>query len=483
MSIKPIKTDICVIGAGSGGLSVAVAAAQMGASTVLIESGKMGGDCLNYGCVPSKSLLASSKVTHMIERQRLYGLKGKPAQVDHGLVHDHVFDVIKTIAPHDSVGRMESLGIRVFKGQAKFISRKMAKVGRQMIKARRFVIATGSSPFIPPIPGLYGDDAVHFFTNETIFDVQALLKHLIIIGGGPIGVEMAQAHRRLGSEVSVIQRSRLMPRDDGEAVDIIRHKFIQEGVNLYEHSESLNARKDEEGNLIVTLRQGDDEIEIKGSHLLVAAGRQANVDNLRLEVADVAYSARGIQVNKNLRTNNRRIYAVGDVIGQHLFTHMANFHASVVLRNMIFGFPRVKAKSNAIPWVTYTDPEIAQVGLTEKIAREKFRNGKLRILRGNLQENDRAQTERLAEEGLIKVICTRRGKILGVTIVGPHAGELLLPWSLAITEKLNISAIAKSIVAYPTLSEVSKRVAGSFYTPVLFGNKMQKLVRFLMRFK
>ncbi|MEN8236257.1 MAG: FAD-dependent oxidoreductase [Pseudomonadota bacterium] len=478
-----IKTDICVIGAGSGGLSVAVAATQMGASTVLIESGKMGGDCLNYGCVPSKSLLASAKAVHMIERQRLYGLKGQSAQVDHGLVHDHVFDVIKTIAPHDSVERMESLGIRVFKGQAYFITRKLIKVGNQIIQARRFVIATGSSPAIPPIPGLHGDDAVHFFTNETIFDVQAHLKHLIIIGGGPIGVEMAQAHCRLGSKVTVIQRSRLMPRDDGEAVDVIRHKLVSEGVKVYEHSETLNVRKDEQGNIIVAIRKGAESINIQGSHLLVATGRQSNVDSLRLEVAGVVYSEKGIQVNENLRTSNRKIYAVGDVIGQHLFTHMASFHASVVVRNMIFGFPRAKAKSSAVPWVTYTDPEIAQVGLTESQARARLRNSHLRILRWNIMENDRVQAERAADAGLIKVICTRRGKVLGATIVSPHAGELLLPWSLAITEKLNIKAIAKSIVAYPTVSEISKRVAGSFYTPVLFGEKMRRVVRFLMHFR
>ncbi len=476
-----IKTDICVIGAGSGGLSVAVAAAQMGAATILIEQGKMGGDCLNYGCVPSKSLLAAAKVAHVIKQQSLFGLTGKDPQIDHGLVHDHVHGVIDKIAPHDSVERMESLGIRVIKGTAKFISRKTLRVGSDTIRARRYVIATGSAPMIPSILGLRGEDTVPFFTNETIFNVQAKLPHLIIIGGGPIGVEMAQAHCRLGSKVTLIQRSRLMPRDDEEAVDIVRQRLRDEGVEIHENVQ-VQSVEESSGVLTVIGSSALGQQTFQGSHLLVAVGRQPHLDELEIEVAGVNYSSKGIQVNKNLRTNNRRIYAIGDVIGQHLFTHMASFHAGVVVRNMIFGFPRVAAVHPAVPWVTYTDPELAQVGLTEHQARAKYRNNHLRILCWSFHDNDRAQAEH-KYEGMIKVVAIRRGKVLGATIVGPHAGELVLPWSLAITEGLSVSAIAKSIVPYPTFSEVSKRVAGSFYTPMLFGKRMRKAVRFLMHFR
>ena len=474
-----IKADVCVIGAGSGGLSAAVGAAQMGASTVLVEGAKMGGDCLNYGCVPSKSLLAAAKVSHQAKTMQRLGLKCGTFKIDHGGVYDYIQKVIDTIAPHDSVERMESLGIRVFRQTGYFISRKKLQVGEDIIRAKRFIIATGSTPAIPVIPGLRNRDKVPYFTNETIFKVQAHIKHLIIIGGGPIGIEMAQAHVRLGSQVTLIQRSHIMHRDDEEAVAVIRERLQHEGVVLLEDSEIKKLEK-VDGSITVTVAKEGKQKTITGSHILVAAGRRPNLDSLRLGAAGVVYSSEGIKVNQRLRTSNRRIYALGDVIGQALFTHMANYHAGIVLRNILFGL-RSKAKTSAMPWVTYTDPELAQVGMTEVIARQQYKNG-LRILRFDFSENDRAQTEH-ATQGLIKVVATKRGKVLGVTIVGAHAGELVLPWSLAITQGLKVGAIASSIVPYPTYSEVSKRVAGSFFTPTLFSNRVRRVVRFLMHFR
>jgi len=464
----PIKTDICVIGAGSGGLSVAAGAVQMGATVVLIEKGKMGGDCLNYGCVPSKSLIAAAHTAHSVRNGGVFGVNGHEPEVRFGEVHRHVHGVISAIAPNDSVERFEGLGVQVIKAAARFTGPGEVEAGGQTVRARRFVIATGSSPAHPDIRGLA---EAPYLTNETAFGLTERPDHLIVIGGGPIGCELAQAHRRLGAQVSVIQNRTILPKDEPEAVEVLRRQLLEEEVQLYENASVKVVERDNNGVAVVIEYEGE-ERRIVGSHILVSAGRAANVDGLGLEAAGVAYTARGIKVDSRLRTLNKKIFAIGDVTGGFQFTHMASYHAGIVIRNALFHLP-AKVKTDAVPWVTYTDPELAHVGATEAQARDH--HSMLKVLTWPFTENDRAQTERCTE-GLIKVVLGSRGKILGATIVGPRAGEMITTWVLAINEGLKIGSIANLIVPYPTLNEVSKRAAGSYYTDSLFSPRTRKIV-------
>ncbi|HET8728245.1 MAG TPA: FAD-dependent oxidoreductase, partial [Alphaproteobacteria bacterium] len=394
--VSRIDTDICVIGAGSGGLTVAAGASQMGAPTVLIERGRMGGDCLNYGCVPSKSLLAAGHAARTMRTAGWFGVDGREPTVDFVGVHRHVHGVIDAIRPMDSEERFQGLGVRVIRESARFAGPDRIRAGDFEIKARRFVIATGSTAAVPPIPGLAD---VPFFTNETIFDNRALPAHLVIIGGGPIGVEMAQAHRRLGSRVTVLEKFEIMPKDDPELVGIVRQALVEEGVDLREGADIVRVEKDGSGVAVVLNDDGREE-RIAGTGILVAAGRRANVDDLDLPMAGIEHSPKGITVDARLRTTNRRAYAIGDVAGGLQFTHVAGYHAGIVLRNALFRLP-AKVRTGAVPWVTFADPELAQVGLTEAQARE--RPGDIRILRWGFQENDRAQAER-ETRGMIKAV-------------------------------------------------------------------------------
>jgi len=469
-----IEVDICVIGGGSGGLSVAAGTAQMGASTVLIEKGAMGGDCLNYGCVPSKALLAAGHAAQAVREAPGFGINAGAPEISAGAVYGHVRDTIAAIAPDDSVERFERLGVRVIQGEGRFTGPGEVVVGDRTVRARRFVIATGSSALVPPIDGL---DRVAFFTNETIFAGPDLPQHLIVIGGGPIGIELAQAHRQLGAGVSVLEMLKIMPGDDPELVDVVRRQLQKDGVDVFEDAAVGRVEKTADG-LAVIYRRGETEHRIEGSHLLVAAGRRANVTGLGLEQAGIEYSAHGVKVDARLRTTNRKIFAIGDVAGGLQFTHVAGYHAGIVIRNALFRLP-AKAKSGAVPWVTYTAPELAQVGLKEEQASQQC--GAVRVLRASFGENDRARTDRKTE-GLIKVVTTPKGHILGVGIVGPHAGELIQTWVLALSKKMKIADIASMIAPYPTLGEISKRAAGSFYTPSLFSERTRKIVRFLRIF-
>lgn len=469
-----ITADICVVGGGSGGLSVAAGASQMGASTVLIEGGKMGGDCLNYGCVPSKSMIAAGHAAHNFERAGIFGVNGSRPSVDFGRVNDHVHAVIDGIAPHDSVERFEGLGVRVLQNYGRFVSPTEIEAGDVTVQARRFVVATGSSATVPPIEGIA--DVPHF-TNETIFDNREIPSHLIVIGGGPIGMELAQAHRRLGSAVTVLEMFKAMGRDDPELAAIVKADVRAEGVEILEEIKILRVGATADGIAVAIDRDGAEQ-QVVGSHLLVAAGRKANVENLNLEAAGIDYTPKGITVDARLRTTNKKVFAIGDVAGGYQFTHVAGYHAGIVIRNALFRLP-VKADHATVPWVTYTDPELANVGLTEAEA-EKQHDG-VRVLRFEFAENDRARAERNTN-GMVKAVTTKRGRILGAGIVGPHAGELILPWVLAMSQKLKIGALANVIVPYPTLGEVSKRAAGSYYTPSLFSPKTRSIVRFLARF-
>jgi pyruvate/2-oxoglutarate dehydrogenase complex dihydrolipoamide dehydrogenase (E3) component len=471
--VERIGADICVIGGGSGGLSVAAGASQMGAETVLIERGPMGGDCLNYGCVPSKALLAAGHAAQSARGAASFGIGLPEPRIDPAALRDHVRGVIAGIAPHDSVERFEGLGVRVIRHDARFTGPRTVAAGDYEIAAKRFVVATGSSPFVPPIEGL---DGTPYFTNETIFDNAAPVTHLIVIGGGPIGIELAQAHRHLGARVTVLELFAVLGRDDPETAGILKQRLAAEGVEMLEGVKIERVAGDDRG-VTVTVSADGTPREIAGSHLLVAVGRVPNTAGLGLEAAGIEFGRGGIRVDARLRTANRRVFAIGDVAEGLNFTHIAGYHAGIVIRNALFRLP-AKVDYRAVPWVTYTAPELAQVGLQEEEARGKF--GEIRILRSTFAENDRARAER-DTDGLVKVIARKNGVVVGASMVGPRAGEVIQLWSLAIAKGLKVRDVAGLILPYPTLGEINKRAAGSFYTPSLFSDRTRRLVRFLLK--
>jgi pyruvate/2-oxoglutarate dehydrogenase complex dihydrolipoamide dehydrogenase (E3) component len=465
-----IETDICVIGAGSGGLSVAAGAVQMGARVVLIEAGEMGGDCLNAGCVPSKALIAAAKSAEA-QRRGFRGIAPQNPQVDFGAVKDHVAAVIAQIAPVDSQERFEGLGCTVLRAFARFTGPREVQAGDHTIRARRFVIATGSRPFVPPIPGV---ETTPYLTNETIFALRDRPAHLIVIGGGPIGVELAQAHRRLGCAVTVIEGARVLGREDPDLAAVVIQALRDEGIALVE-GQPVVRLAGTEGAVEVTLGDGR---QITGSHILMAVGRKVALDGMGLDAAGIAHTPKGVTVDARLRTTNRRVYAVGDAAGGLQFTHVAGWHAGLVVRQAVLGLP-AKADPRAIPRATYTDPELAQVGLTEAEARTAH-GAALTVVRAEFSHNDRAQAEAKAR-GLIKVMVVK-GRPVGASIVGPQAGELISLWALAISARLQMSAIAAMVAPYPTLGEVSKRAAGAYFSPKLFDNPaLKRIVRLIQR--
>ena len=464
-----ISTDICVIGAGSGGLSVAAGAAQMGARVVLIEGGAMGGDCLNFGCVPSKALLAAAKSAQAL-RLPLPGIAAVDPQIDFAAVKAHVAATIAKIAPMDSQERFEGFGVQVIRAYARFVSPREVEAGGKRIRARRFVIATGSHPFIPPVPGL---ETVPYLTNETLFAQTVRPEHLLILGGGPIALEMAQAYRRLGAAVTVIARSRALGRDDPEAAAVVVAALRAEGVTVLEGNDAVRFRAVPQGVEAVLA----DGATLTGSHLLLAAGRVPALDRLDLAAAGVATTEKGVRVGPNLRSSNRRVYAVGDVAGGAQFTHVAGAHAGVVIRQVLFGL-RAKA-ATVVPWVTYTDPELAHLGLTEAQARA-LHGAAVTVLRQEFHHNDRAITD-AKPAGFIKLMLVK-SRPVGVTIVGAQAGELIGLWALALQAGLKLGSIAAMIAPYPTLGEISKRAAGAYYTPKLFDNpRLKQVVRLVQR--
>lgn len=467
--------DICVIGAGSGGLTVAAGAAQLGAKVILVEASEMGGDCLNHGCIPSKSLLAAAHAAGAAKVAASFGVSYPAPTIDRAAVARHVAEVIAGIAPHDSVGRFEGLGVTVIQERAAFTAPNAIEVGGKRITAKRFVIATGSTPLVPSIAGL---QSIPYLTNETIFAVTEPIEHLVVIGGGPIGVEMAQAQARLGARVTVVEMARLLPKDDPELVTYVRRALLEDGIRLCEGTSVVRVEK-APGGVHLHLAQNDGATEIvSASHLLLAVGRRPNTDGLGLDKAGIDLAGSAIQVDARLRTSNKKVFAIGDCIGGPAFTHVAGYHGGIVLRNILFRLP-AKVNADLLPWVTFSDPELAYVGLSETAARARFKD--VRVEKLDLAANDRARTERRTD-GLIKIVLRANGQILGVGIVGPHAGELLAPWCLAIARGLKLSAMAGLFLPYPTLSEISKRVAGNFYAPRLFSPGVRALVRGLLRF-
>lgn len=469
--MSELKTDLLVIGAGSGGLSVAAGAAQMGADVILLEGNRMGGDCLNFGCVPSKALIAAGKAAHAQSHAAAFGIADVSPKVDYSATIDHVQDVISQIAPHDSQERFESLGVRVIREHGSFVSPHQVRAGAHLITARRVVIATGSSPLVPPIPGL---DSVPYETNETLFEQRDQPEHLLIVGGGPIGMEMAQAQRRLGARVTVIEGAKALGRDDPETAAVLLDALRAEGIEIAEDALASEIRG-KPGAIEIETRDGR---LFKGTHLLMAVGRKPNIERLDLAAAGIETTKTGIKVDAALKTTNPKVYAIGDVAGGLQFTHVAGYHAGIVIRSALFGLP-AKAETSHIPWVTYTAPELAQIGLTEDEAK-RIHGEKLELVRFPYDQNDRAIAER-KPLGLIKVMVVS-GRPVGVSIVGAQAGELIGLWAFVMANRLKMKHVAKMVAPYPTLGELNKRAAGAYFSPKLFDSpKIKTIVRLVQR--
>ena len=479
MSKTQYDVDVCVIGAGSAGLSVASGAAQLGRSVVLFEADEMGGDCLNYGCVPSKALIAAGKHAHAFSSGEIFGVKVEKPTVDFETVKAHIQGVIDHIAPVDSQERFEGLGCIVIRERASFKDANTVESETTEVKAKRFVIAVGSRASAPPIPGLADTP---YLTNETIFSMKKQPKKLLVIGAGPIGLELGQALKRLGSEVAIIDIAAPLGRSEPEHAEVLVNALKDEGVEFYAPAKTKLIRKTKTG-VAIDLEDGT---TIEGSHLLVAAGRAPNVNGLGLENAGIEYDRRGIDVTNSLRTSNKRVYAAGDVAkGMGGLTHAAGYHAGQLIRNFYFSPPFMgdmlgKANTTRMPAAIYSEPELASIGMTEAQAKEAGHN--VRCVKWDFEENDRAIAER-SDHGGVKIVATTKGVILGGSVVGESAGEIIHMISVAMANKVKISGLAQIISPYPTRSEAVKRAASSWYTDALFSDRTRKLAGFLTKFQ
>ena len=468
--LKNRVRDLVIIGGGAGGLVVASVAAQLGLDVVLIEKNPQpGGDCLHFGCVPSKALLKVAQVAETVRRARDYGIEAAAPKIDIGLVNAAVQRAIDTIQPHDSRERFESLGCEVITGAAQFKDKHSLVVNDQTIRAKKFVIATGSAPFVPPIPGLAEID---YLTNEDMFSLSALPETLLILGAGPIGVEMAQAYARLGSKVKLVETAeRILPGMDADISTSLAEVLLHEGVEIFAGRNVLEVKRHDSGTEIV-LAEGEN---VRGEKCLVATGRRAVVAGLGLEHVGVQYSPRGVVVNARMQTSAKHIFACGDVTGQLALTHVAELQAGVVIANIVFKLPK-RISQQAVPLVVYTDPECAQIGLTENDIADDDGSS---VVRFEMAALDRAIAENKTS-GFAKVII-RNGRLLGAQIVGPHAGDVIHEFALAMHEKIKLSKITALVHAYPSYAQISKRVVSAYYSPALYSGKTKTVVKWLHR--
>ncbi|MBL4870074.1 MAG: FAD-dependent oxidoreductase [Robiginitomaculum sp.] len=473
MSKTVYDVDLCIIGAGSGGLSIAAGAAQLGRSVVLYEAGEMGGDRLNYGCVPSKALIAAGKHAHAFSTGGPFGIEPAKPKVDFATVKSHIKGVIETIAPVDSQERFEGLGCIVIRERAGFKDKTTIESDTTITKAKRIVIATGSRASAPPIPGLKDTP---YLTNETIFDVSELPKKLLIIGSGPIGLELGQAFVRLGSQVEIIDIAPPLGGNEPEHVKVLVEALKSEGVVFHTPVNTKKIRKTKTG-IAIDLEGGT---KLTGSHLLVAAGRRPVTDGLNLELAGIKTGRGGIVTDATLKTSNKKVYAVGDVSGRGGLTHAAGHHAGIIIKNFYFvPFFKSSCETGHMPAVIYSQPELASVGLSEKAARGQYSD--VRVVHWDFEENDRAIAEKSIKGG-VKIIARKNGTILGGSIVGEHAGELIQMIGLAIANKLKIIAFTKMISPYPSRGEAVRRAASSWYTEAVFSPKSKTLAGLMAKF-
>ncbi len=471
MAANNDQRDLVILGGGVGGLIIASVAGQLGLKVTLIEkTERLGGDCLHYGCVPSKTLIQSAKVASLMRRGEEFGLPRVAPEVELGRVMKHVADVIAVIQKNDDPERFRGYGCEVIFGGARFLDAHRVEVNGKTITGRRFVIATGSSPAVPPVDGI---GRVEYLTNETVFSHDHLPGRLLVLGGGPIGVELAQAFLRLGSQVVLVQRNRnLLPKEDADIAIALREQLVREGMEI--HTE-VNAERIQRknGSLELACSGG---LNLEGDTLLIASGRKPNIEALDLNAAGVAHDKRGITVDPRLRTSQKHIFGCGDVCGPFPFTHMAEYQAGIVISNAVFRWPK-KMDYSVVPWVTYTDPEVARVGLNETQANEQGVDYKL--LRFNFKDVDRALAE-VEPHGYIKMLI-RKNRILGATILGPQAGELVHEIVLAMQAKVKLGTISAAIHVYPTLAQITRRAVNTYYGEKLFSPRTKKLVGVINR--
>ncbi|HVF88268.1 MAG TPA: FAD-dependent oxidoreductase [Pyrinomonadaceae bacterium] len=459
--------DLIVIGGGSAGLVAAVGAAELGARVCLVEKRALGGDCLYTGCVPSKTLIRSARFAAEVRRAEDFGfapIEWQLKEPGFASVTDRVQRVIKIIEEHDAPERFRRMGVDIIFGTPRFTSPDELEVGEEkgnesntrVLRARRFCIATGSRPSAPPVEGL---KETGFLTNEEVFHLKKLPRSLVVLGAGPVGLELAQCFARFGSRVTVVEMAeRVLPKEDEEVSAALRDFLRIEGLEILLRTKAVGARRDDDGQKVLTIEDDGGRRELRAEEILVATGRAPNVEGLNLEAIGVRHDARRIVTDSYLRTARAHIFAAGDVTGNYPFTHMAAYEAALVVRNALFFWPLMK-KTNfrVVPWATYTDPEVARVGLTEAEAREKYGDGKVRVYRSTFDENDRAQAEG-ETRGFAKLVCVgRKGEIVGAHIVGAHAGELIHEVVLAMKERLSASALGGMIHVYPTLTQVTQR--------------------------
>ena len=471
--------DIGILGGGSGGLTVAAGAAQLGAKTLLIDKdGKLGGDCLHYGCVPSKTLIMTAHVRHLMKRAVHFGLPEiEVPPVDFRNVRERIQRVIGMIQKHDSEERFCELGVKVEYGEPSFIDEHWLRLNGKTYSAKNWVIATGSSPSIPPIKGL---DKTPFITNRQMFSLEKLPKSMIILGGGPIGTEMAQAFARLGTKVTLIQRAgQILNKEDKDMADLVMNVLSVEGVSFYLNA-SVESARDAGGEREVVIGTGEGAmVTLRAETILVAIGREANVQGLGLEQIGVDFDNRGVKVDDRMRSNHKHIYAIGDVNGKYLFTHAAGYEGSIVVSNAIFHLPR-KADFTNLPWCTYTDPELANIGMNETMA--KAAGIEYSVWTEEFRANDRSLAEG-EEVGRIKMLLDTKEKPIGIQILGPNAGELVNEWVAVMNGKVKFTSMVSAIHPYPTLGEINKKVAGNFLSTKIFSNKVKKGLKFLFNLK
>lgn len=472
--------DLAVIGAGTGGLVTAAGASQFGAKVALIEKDKLGGECLYTGCVPSKTLIRSAKVASLIRRAEEFGIKVPSYEVDFARVMARMRQVIEKVGEHDSPERFKKLGVTVIQGEASFLSSDTLQVDGQKIKSKKFVVATGSRSTTPPVEGL---QETGFLTHVEALQLSRQPKSLIILGGGPIGLEFAQLFSRLGTKVTVLEvLGQILPREDAEVAQVLEGYLKAEGIEIYTCTRAFKVEV-RNGSKIV---HGSCEIgspsrqacAFTADEILIAAGRAPNVEGLGLERVGVATEKKGIVVDDSLRTTARQVWACGDVTGKYLFTHVAEYQARLLVGNILFPFRR-KADYRVVPWTTFTDPEVAHVGFTEAEARERY-GDKIQIYHHAFGDVDRAVAEG-EPLGFVKVVCDSKGQILGAHILGPQAGDLIQSLVLAMKQKMPIGRVSQTIHAYPTLVEANRRAADQYYREKLFSGAAGKLLRAWVR--
>jgi pyruvate/2-oxoglutarate dehydrogenase complex dihydrolipoamide dehydrogenase (E3) component len=456
--------DLIVIGGGSAGLVAAGGAATLGARVALVEKRALGGDCLYTGCVPSKTLIKSARFAHEARQAQKYGfqaLEPKFSDDSFASIINRVQNVIEIIEHHDAPEVFEKMGVEVIFGSPKFLNSGEIEVAlkdsdeKRVMRAKRFCISTGSRPFTPPIEGL---KETGYITNEEVFHLKTLPKRLFVLGAGAIGIELGQALARLGSQVTVVEMGeRILSKEDEEVSALMETILTEEGLRILTNAKAVKARKEESGAKIVTIEADGKTFDIEVDEILAAVGRQPNLDGLELEKAGVRFDKKRIETDDYLQTSNKNIFAAGDVTGHFQFTHMADYEAQIVIQNAFVPFPfKKKTDFRVVPWATFTEPEIGRVGLTEKEANEKFGSANVKIYKVPFEENDRAQASG-ATAGFAKVV-TRGGKIVGATIVGERAGELIHEFVWAMKENLKISDLNKIIRVYPTLAKITQAV-------------------------